>query len=613
MGMIEYRLVSIDLDCGKMHQSIVDPGDFRAYLGGSALGARLAYSDLGPEIDPLSPEAPLFVMTGPLSGTGGPAVGRFAICAKSPATGLWGESHCGGFFGRELRAAGVYGLKIVGRAAEPCYLFINDGEVEIRSAKNLWGSHDTYETQEAIQAELGDRRIRVASIGLAGESQLRIANVLCDNGRFAGRTGMGAVLGSKHVKAIAVRGKNAIPVSQPERFGTLRRAANIALKEDTVSLAMRQAGTAAVADYLDYLGVMPKRYFTGDSFAGMDHVSGSAMANTILSKVSACHGCVIACGRRVKLDDGEERKGPEYETIVGFGPNLGIDDLKAITMLGEWCDRYGMDTISLSNTIGLAFLMFERGLMTKGDADGFELRWGDAEKALELVHLTAKREGFGELLAEGALALATRFGNPELAAQVNGLEVAYHDPRGSSGMALVYATSPRGACHNQSDYFMVDLGQTVDELGIEFYERQAGAEKAANVARHQDWATAGNALVICKLANVPPKMVTDLTNAATGFELTIDEMLAIGERAWNLKRAINNRLGVGRSNDRLPGHLMTPLTGGGSAGYVPPLEEMLNAYYRARDWDAKSGKPTAERLKKLDLEWVIPDIWGGQS
>jgi aldehyde:ferredoxin oxidoreductase len=424
---------------------------------------------------------------------------------------------------------------------------------------------------------------------------------------------MGAVMGSKHLKAIAVRGKKAIPVSQPERFGTLRREANIALKEDTLSLAMRQAGTAAVSDYLDYLGVMPKRYFTGDIFEGMDRVSGSTMANTILSKVSACHGCVIACGRRVKLDDGQERKGPEYETIAGFGPNLGIDDLEAITMLGEWCDRYGMDTISLSNTIGLAFLMFERGLMTKGDADGFELRWGDAEMVLGLVHQTAKREGFGELLAEGALALATRFGNPELAAQVNGLEVAYHDPRGASGMALVYATSPRGACHNQSDYFMVDLSQTVDELGIEFYERQAGAEKAANVARHQDWVTASNALVICIFANVPPKMVTDLTNAATGFELTIDEMLAIGERAWNLKRVINNRLGVGRSNDRLPGHLMTPLTGGGSADYVPPLDEMLNAYYMARDWDAKSGKPTAERLKKLDLEWANPDIWGGQS
>jgi aldehyde:ferredoxin oxidoreductase len=196
-----------------------------------------------------------------------------------------------------------------------------------------------------------------------------------------------------------------------------------------------------------------------------------------------------------------------------------------------------------------------------------------------------------------------------MAAQVNGLELGYHDPRGSSGMALVYATSPRGACHNQSDYFMVDMGQSIDELGIEFISRQAGAEKAGFVATHQDWVTAGNALVMCVLANVPPQMVSDLCSAATGYDLTIKEMLAIGERTWNLKRVINNRLGVSRANDRLPKHLMTPLKGGGSAGYVPPIEEMLVAYYGARGWDSKTGKPKRERLKKLGLNWVVADVW----
>jgi aldehyde:ferredoxin oxidoreductase len=512
-----------------------------------------------------------------------------------------------------MRAAGIDALKITGRAAEPIYLDIHDGTMEIRSAKHLWGSHDTYATQEAIIAELGDRLTRVACIGLAGETGSRFANVLFDYGRAAGRTGMGTVMGSKHLKAVAVRGKQTIPIAQPEEFATLRREANIALKSDTVSLALREAGTASIAGYLDYLGVMPKLYFTGDTFEGTEQISGSAMASTILRKVSACHGCVVACGRIVKLADGDERKGPEYETIVGFGPNLGIDDLEAITMMGEWCDRYGMDTISLSNTIGLAYLLFERGMLSSKDTGGIDFTWGDAEAAMKLVHMTAKREGFGEQLAEGSLALATKYGDPEMAAQVKGLEVGYHDPRGASGMALVYATSPRGACHNQSDYFMVDMGQSMEEMGIEYIDRHAGAEKAGNVARHQDWVTAQNALVICVLANVPGQMIADLASAAMGFDLTIEEMLAIGERAWNLKRAINNRLGVGREDDRLPKHLMTPLAGGGAAGYVPPLEEMIEAYYRARGWDPKSGKPTQERLGMLGLDWVIPHLWGAQD
>lgn len=613
MRKIEYRLLSIELDTGKTERINVESDNFRAYLGGSALGAKLAFPYLRPELDPLSPEAPLYVLSGPLTGTGGPAVGRYVICAKSPATGMWGESNIGGFFGYELRAAGVDGLKITGRASEAVYISLRQGVVEIRPAKHLWGSHDTYATQVAIQEAFDDRRTRVACIGQAGESQLRISSVLCDHGRVAGRTGMGAVMGSKRLKAIAVRGNQSIPIADPERFGILRREANIALKGDALSSAFREIGTGAGAEYFDYLGTMPKRYYTGDVFEGIERVSGGGMAHTILKGVSACHACVVACGRRVQIAGGGQQKGSEYETMVGFGPNLGIDDLEAVTMLGEWCDRYGMDTISISNTIGLAYLLFEGGQLSEKDTGGIELRWGDAKAALELVHMTARGEGFGEQLAEGSLALAKKYGDPEMAAQVNGLEVAYHDPRGASGMALVYATSPRGACHNQSDYFMVDLGQTNEDVGVGFFERQGGAEKAGNVARHQDWCTALNSLVLCLLANVPAQMIVDLVNAATGFDFSIEEMLANGERAWNLKRAINNRMGIGRGNDRLPQHLMKPLAGGGAAGYTPPLEEMLEAYYAARGWDAESGKPTPERLRTLGLEWVIPEIWEGEG
>jgi aldehyde:ferredoxin oxidoreductase len=451
----------------------------------------------------------------------------------------------------------------------------------------------------------------VACIGEGGEARLPFASILCDHGRVAGRTGLGAVMGAKNLKAIAVRGRGDIPLADPRAFADARREANISLRTDNVSRAARAAGTAGGLEYWSYLGSMPVRYYTGGQYEAVARVSGSAIAETILAGVSTCHGCVIACGRVVRLGDGVERKGPEYETIVGFGPNLGIEDISAITRLGELCDRYGVDTISLSNTIGLAYLLFQEGILKEQDTDGLRLTWGDAAVAERLVRATIRREGIGALLAQGSRAVAEHFGVPEMAAQVNGLEVAYHDPRGSSGMALVYATSPRGACHNQGDYFMVDtLGQTAEPLGIALFDRQAGAEKAANVARHQDWRTVCNSLVLCIFANVEPQVVQDLLHHATGADFALDGLLRAGERAWNLKRAINIRLGLRREDDRLPGHLLTPLKDGGSAGYVPPLREMLGAYYLVRGWDPVSGKPSQERLRSLGLGSVAGDLWG---
>jgi aldehyde:ferredoxin oxidoreductase len=611
MSAPPFRLLSINLDTGNAAPRDVTAEDQRGFLGGPSLGACVLYPELTRELDPLSPRAPFLFITGPLTGTSGPAVGRAAFCGKSPATGLWAESNIGGHVGPELRAAGFDGLLITGRAPEPCYLWIRDGRAEILRADGLWGTADTYETQERIRLEHGDRLIRVACIGKGGEERLPFANILCDHGRVAGRTGLGAVMGSKNLKAIAVRGEGAVPLAAPKAFGDARREANVALRTDNLSRAVRATGTAGGLEYWSYLGSMPVRYYTGGEYGASARVSGSAIAETILTGVSTCHGCVIACGRVVRLDDGAQRKGPEYETIVGFGPNLGIEDVSAITLLGELCDRYGVDTISLSNTIGLAYLLYQEGILTQKDAGGLRLTWGNAEAAERLIHATIRREGIGVLLAEGSRALAARFGVPEMAAQVNGLEVAYHDPRGSSGMALVYATSPRGACHNQSDYFMVDtLGQTAESLGIALFDRQAGAEKAANVARHQDWRTLCNSLVLCLFANVEPEAVRDLLRHAIGFDLTLEDILRIGERAWNLKRAINMRLGLRRNDDRLPGHLLSALKEGGSAGYVPPLQEMLEEYYRVRGWDPVDGKPSRSRLEALGLGSVADDLWG---
>jgi aldehyde:ferredoxin oxidoreductase len=286
------------------------------------------------------------------------------------------------------------------------------------------------------------------------------------------------------------------------------------------------------------------------------------------------------------------------------------DNLEAIVDLGELCDRYGMDTISTSNTIGLAFHLFEAGVITEKDTNGLALQWGDIAAIEQLVKLIGRREGIGNLMAQGSRRFAEHFGVEEEAVQVNGLEVAYHDPRGVSGMALSYATSPRGACHNQSDYFFVDFGHTQESLGISYFERQAQAEKAANVAKHQDWRTIFNAVVMCIFANVEPEMQVKLINAACGLNWTIEDMLKAGERAWNLKRALNNRMGLTRANDKLPKALLEPFPDGGSAGFVLDFEAMLSAYYEARGWDRETGKPSREKLMELGLDEAAQDLWG---
>jgi aldehyde:ferredoxin oxidoreductase len=312
----------------------------------------------------------------------------------------------------------------------------------------------------------------------------------------------------------------------------------------------------------------------------------------------------------VDLGDGTKRKGPEYETIVGFGPNLLIDNLAEVTRLGELCDKYGMDTISASNTIGLAFHLFEMGKVTLQDTGGLKLEWGSFLAARQLIHMIAKREGIGDIMARGSRQFGAAFGAEEEAVQVNGLEVAYHDPRGVSGMALSYATSPRGACHNQSDYFFADWGHTHDELGIHFFGRHAQAEKAANVAKHQDWRTHYNSVLFCIFAHVPPEMQVDLINAQLGLKWTIPDLMKSGERAWNLKRAINNRMGLNAYNDKLPKALLEPLKEGGAEGYSPDIEGMLFAYYQARGWDLETGKPTKEKLLELGLDDMAKDLWG---
>jgi aldehyde:ferredoxin oxidoreductase len=406
---------------------------------------------------------------------------------------------------------------------------------------------------------------------------------------------------------MVVKGSGKVPVFDAQAYAPLRADANRALKADPMTSMLSSLGSAGAADYFNYLGEQPKKYFSAGVLDGADNNSGASVAETILVGKSACHACVIACGRVVRLLDGEKRKGPEYETLVGFGPNLGLTDPAVATRLGELCDRYGLDVISMSGTIGLAYRLFELGLITHQDTDGLELTWGNARAAEQCIHLTVNLHGFGRWLALGSKKMAEHFGAADEAIQVNGLELAYHDPRGASGMAIVYATSPRGACHNQSDYFLADIGQVDASLGLDFFDRHAGAEKAQNVARHQDFRTVNNALVLCMFANVPPETMVGLVNAACGYDWSLADLMRCGERAWNLKRLININLGLTRANDILPKPLLEAYKDGGAAGYVIPFAAMMAAYYEARSWDAQSGRPTQEKLCELGLNWVGKD------
>jgi aldehyde:ferredoxin oxidoreductase len=612
-------MLKIDLSTGAIKRTQLPAEYVRDFVGGSGLGARLLADELlksGP-IPPLDPRSPLLFVTGPLTGTAGPTTGRFTVCGRSPQTGLWGESNIGGFVGPELRFAGWDILWVTGRAPNPVYLWIHDDAVEIRPAAHLWGGVDTLETQHIIRQEVGQPLTKVACIGLAGENGVSFAGILSDHGRLAARTGLGTLMGSKHLKAIAVRGSGKPWLARPEAYKKLRVESNKRLLQQNMTAVLHATGTSGSADYFEYMGDMPQKYWTGATFDGATLIGGAEMAEKYLVDTSACQGCVISCGRVVNLTPGLEhdqlaapeqkpnfQKGPEYETICAFGSQLLVDDLPTITRLSDLCDRLGMDTISAGSVLGLAYLLFDQGKITEQDTGGLALHWGDATPCFSLLVQMAHKEGFGALLAQGSRALGAAFGAEDLAVQVNGLDVAMHDPRAFTGQAVAYVTSPRGACHNQSDFFTVELGGTMEEIGIGMTDRAASAGKAALVARHQHWRTLCNDLVMCFFTVIATQEVADLLSAASGLDWTVEELLKAGERGWNLKRCYNLRLGLTPASEKLPKLLLQALPDGGQAGALPDMDVLMDEYYAASGWNRSSGWPTDEKLCELGLEFM---------
>jgi aldehyde:ferredoxin oxidoreductase len=597
------KLLVVDLTSGRIANEPLNRDYAREFIGGSGLAARYLFDRLRADTDPLGPDNTLVVMAGPLTGTKAPSCGRFVVAARSPLTGIWGEANCGAVFGPEMRFAGYDGLIVTGQAARPVYLWVHDGQAELRDATSLWGQ-DTYATQRLIAQEVGDAKAKSLCIGQGGENLVRYAAALTTHGRAAGRSGLGAVMGSKNLKAIAVRGHGTIPLCAEAEYNALARETQLYIKDDMLATMYRAAGTAGIMDYMNVLGDVPARYFTLGQFDGVDKLSGTTMAETMLTGTSTCFACPTRCGREVSSEGRyalPENKGPEYETVVSLGNQLLIDDLAAVSYLGYLCDAYGLDTISCGNTIAFAYYLFDQGVIGPPDTGGLELHWGDSDVAATLIAQIARRQGFGAVLAEGSQRVGERYGVPELAVQVHGLEPGMHDPRALSGMALVYATSPRGACHNKSDFMTIENGGFIEALGIASPGRFESEGKGPMVARHQCWRSVGDSLVMCEFANASVEQVIGLLRAATGYDVSVDNVLTYGERILTLKRLLNLRLGYAAANEKLPKLLAQPLVEGGTEGHVPDLTTMRREYYAYLDWDSVTGQPSPARLAALGL------------
>jgi len=605
------KLLAVDLNEKTFQVEDIDPGLARDYIGGSGLAARLLYDRIKLETDPLGPENPLLFLAGPIVGTSMPSAGRMAVCARSPLTGFWGESNTGGFIGPEMRFAGFDGVLLNGRSEEPCWISVIDGQVQFHEADSLWGQ-DSYQTQETIRELLGDPKVRVACIGPAGENLVKMAAIMNDHGRAAGRTGMGAVMGSKNLKAVAFRGSGKVHLADPDAYKAVVKEIQGEVKEDIAAEALRLAGTAGYVDMGSMFGDMPSKYFRLGEWENSSNLSGVLMAEEYLNRGVACYRCPIVCGRetrtvKYKLDKVD---GPEYETVVAFGSLAMVDDLEGVIYAGHLCNVYGLDTISTGSTIALVCDLFDKGILTADQTDELEIRYGDVEMSHKLIEMTARREGIGDLIAEGSAALAAHFGVPELAATVRNLEIPMHDARSFSGMAPVYALSPRGACHLQGDMYGVDTGQGPPvEVGIVPGERfENSTEKGAITAKAQAWRSLYNALTVCHFMNPGASRILKALNAATGWDYTLDELMLSGKRIFSLKRIINHNLGSTIADDRLPEFMLKGFPTGGTLGFEPDLKPLLAGAYKEHGWDPGNGLPTPKVVKAYGLEFTKPDL-----
>jgi len=590
---------------------------YRKYLGGWGFVAHELLTRTPKDVDPFAPENPLVFATGVASGTPIPGSGRHAVGAKSPLTGGFGEADVGGFWGAELKRAGFDAVVVTGAADSPVYLWVHDGDAEIRDAGDLWGK-ETAEVQAAIRAEHDDDRIRVIQCGIAGENLVRFACMISDVNRAAGRTGLGAVMGSKKLRAVAVRGTGKVEVADPEGVKEIVDYV-VGLRERWAGF--HEHGTGGGIVQMDEVGRLPTRNFREGKFEGAEKIAGTTMTERFLIDTDTCHACPIAC-KRVTRVDGEYQVdpaygGPEYESLASLGSICGVDHLEAIIYANQLCNAYGLDTISTGVTIGWAMECFERGLLTTDDTGGLEPRFGDHRAMTDLVERIAKRDGFGDLLAEGSLRAARTIGRDteRYAVQAKGQEFPMHDPRWQFGLGVGYATSPTGAdhMHNFHDSTLAsEAGAArMKSFGVftEPLERTTlpavKSVLAATVIRAQ---VMNNCVGVCMFLPYRLSHFRRIVESVTGWDVTDLELLRVGERALAMARLYNAREGFTAADDTHHRRFTEPLMLAGEEGAAIPEEQMREAvdlYYDVQGWEKETGAPARWKLHELSLDWAV--------
>ncbi len=598
--------------------SIENPDEifYRRYIGGEGFVVYYLLKELNADIDPLGPENKLIFATGPLTGLAIPGTGRNSVGAKSPLTGGFGEAEVGGYWGAELKHAGFDAIIIEGKAKNPVYLWINDEEAEIKDASHLWGKN-TGETEAIIKEELGGKFIRVAQIGSGGENLVRYACIINDLRNAAGRSGMGAVMGSKNLKAIAVKGHKKLDVSNKENLRSkIREFNDVAYKP--ISGYFKYGTGYGIMEQFASTGNLPTRNFRDGDFKYAKDLDPGIMKEEIGLKMEACYACSIRCKKIV--DIGEPWNvdpiygGPEYESIGAFGSNCGINDLKAVCKANELCNKYSLDTISTGVSIGFAMECYENGILTDNDMNGIKLNFGNAEAMVQMVELIAKRQGIGDILAEGVKRAAEKIknGSEKFAMHVKGQEIPMHEPRLKQGLGVGYAVSPTGAEHmaNMHDPSIASERSIAVHTAIGILEPlkidDIGIKKIRALVYYTNWRNLLNALLICYFVPWDYVDIPEIVRAVTGWYTSSWELMKVGERITTMARVFNTREGLTKDDDWLPERFFQPHTSGALSETVIKSDEFKNAisnYYKMMGWD-EDGIPTKSKLEELDINWV---------
>jgi aldehyde:ferredoxin oxidoreductase len=623
------KVLKVDLTTGALQVEKPTDSFYRLYMGGSALGLYYLLKECPPGIDPLGEENVLVLALSVVTGAPISGQSRFTAVAKSPLTNTIGDSQAGGFWPAELKRAGFDAVVIKGRAQKPVYLWIHNGKAELRDASHLWGKV-TGEVESLLKEELGDKKIEVLQTGPAGERGVRFAALINMCNRACGRTGMGAVMGSKLLKAVVVRGTSKVNVADPKKLAEMARRGAEMIKTDPGFQGLSQLGTSGDVPWQHLSGGLPTRNFNEGQFEAYEQITGERMAETILDDTDTCYACAMRCKRVVKVDSGPWPVdplygGPEYETIGTLGSYCGVGDLNAIAYANQLCNMYGLDTISCGATVAFAMECYEKGILTQVETGGIDLCFGNAEAMIETVRMIAERRGLGDLLAEGSARAAARIGRgaEDYLITTKGLEAPAHMPQVKPTMGIIYAVNPFGADHCSATHdteYTHDSGERylrfLRELDLNDPQPKLSlnAEKAKFAVYTQRLHSIMDTLCLCLFVYgiwgvYSPSEVAEFVNAVTGWDVSLDELMKLGERRINLMRMFNAREGIDRKQDVLPKKFFEPLQGTGpSAGTMVPrdqFEDALEAYYELSGWDVETGLPTPTRLRELRLGWTV--------